>query len=774
MLIRSEASRRTPQPNILLSKAQPDDGRQDDENSEASQEELAEAMRLSTLNALGQVLLEKRSEAVTHRANLGIELDWQEDEEYYDAKDRANPEGDTNVGGKPVSPDGGSVYSGAENRKPARSTVFVPITRPYVDAAHAKVSDMLLPNDDAPWSLKATPVKDDLTQQPPGGMTPVASAVAAPTLPGPGFASTPPGAPHPPMPAGVLRNDKTEEELAAEEASKIIEDWLIECQWHAEVRKMLEDAAKIGTGVLKGPVPELRKFQRYTIDPATGQRSRETYEKAVPVSRRVRPQNCYPDPAGGENIHNGSYHFEAGTISRRKLRKLLDDETYIKEAILQVLKEGPGKIYEDSAPEDEQEAIRVGSVYPIWYIYCDVERKDLVAAGVPEEDFEGFPDDESFYIPAVLEMVNDTVVKAGINPLDDGAFPYDYFPWQRRSGMPWGRGVARQMRTPQRMLNAAVRSMMDNAGLTSGPIIGVRRGWVEPATGSWNITPRMLFHITDKAPPNAKLEDCISWFNVQSNLAELERLVAQALKFAEDATGLPMLLQGQQGGAPDTVGGMQILNNNGSTVLRRLARNFDDYVTEPHIRRYHEWLQMDPQVPQSAKRDFQVDARGSTALVDRQLENQALNQLAPILMQARSVDPDKLATVLSKANRIDWKSIARSDAELAQIKAQPPAPPPQVLVAQVREEGASKRHAEELQVRERIAADDRASEQERYLGELAAKLNISADNLRAAMAQTAQKLNVQVALSDSQHAHQMLTPPTEPAGRAKKGEAFEA
>lgn len=73
-----------------------------------------------------------------------------------------------------------------------------------------------------------------------------------------------------------------------------------------------------------------------------------------------------------------------------------------------------------------------------------------------------------------------------------------------------------------------------------------------------------------------------------------------------------------------------------------------------------------------------------------------------------------------------------------------------------------------------VHPDDRASEQERYLGELAAKLNISADNLRAAMAQTAQKLNVQVALSDSQHAHQMLTPPTEPAGRAKKGEAFEA
>jgi hypothetical protein len=58
----------------------------------------------------------------------------------------------------------------------------------------------------------------------------------------------------------------------------------------------------------------------------------------------------------------------------------------------------------------------------------------------------------------------------------------------------------------------------------------------------------------------------------------------------EDSTGLPMLLQGQLGKAPDTVGGMTMLNNNASAVLRRLARTFDDCVTEPHIRRYYAWL----------------------------------------------------------------------------------------------------------------------------------------------------------------------------------------
>lgn len=770
MLTRSVASARNAPITLRMARAgaTPESPSADEE--QMTEEEAAEIQRQALLDALGRIALDTLDEAKTHRANLGIEMDWQEDDDYYDAKDRANPEGETNVG-KPVSPEGGSITSGTDTRRPGRSTVFVPITRPYVDAAHAKVSDMLLPNDDAPWSLKATPVKDARPGSAPGGgLNPIAQAMANPQPTGPGFAK---GAAPQPIPVGTTSNNKTEEELAAEEASKIIEDWLIECQWHAEVRKMLENSARIGTGVLKGPIAEFKKFQRNVMGP-DGSITREVYQKAVPVSKCVRVQNCFPDPAGGENIHNGSYHWELGTISRRKIRQLLDDPSYIPGAIERVLREGPGKIFEDQVPEDEQEAVRIGAVYPYWIGYMDLERKHLIAAGVPEEDFADIPDDELFVVPAMLEMINDTVVKAAINPLMNGAFPYDYFPWQRRVGMPYGRGVARQIRTAQRMLNASVRSMMDNAGLTSGPIMGVRRGWVEPASGSWTLTPRAVFLINDKAPPNAKMEDCISFTNVQSNVNELEFLVRQALKFAEDSTGLPLLMQGQQGNAPDTVGGMTILNNNGSTVLRRLARNFDDYVTEPHLRRYHEWLQMDPEVPMSAKRDFQVDARGSTALVDRHLENQSLNQLAPILMQARAVDPDKLAAVLSKANRIDWKSIARSDEELEQIKSQPPAPPPQVLVAQVREEGATSRHQSELEVRERIAADDRASRQEEYLGKLAAQLQISTDALKAAMAQTAQKLNVQVALSDTARAHEMLKPPSEPAGRAKTGESFQA
>jgi hypothetical protein len=38
-----------------------------------------------------------------------------------------------------------------------------------------------------------------------------------------------------------------------------IDDYLTECQYHAELRKAIDDAARIGSAVIKGPFPVKRK-----------------------------------------------------------------------------------------------------------------------------------------------------------------------------------------------------------------------------------------------------------------------------------------------------------------------------------------------------------------------------------------------------------------------------------------------------------------------------------------------------------------------------------
>jgi hypothetical protein len=755
MLTKAEASRST---TAQSAQAQDDD-----------QEVIESSVELQTIASLGAVLLDKRTEAQNWRAQSGIEQDWQEDEEFYQGIDRANPEGESHVG-KPLSADGG-----AENRavKPAgRSSVFIPITRAYVDAAAARVSDMLLPNDDSPWQLRATPHQQPVMAQPVPNPASVGMAAVSP-IPGAvaQVATGMQGAQ--PAPAGAepvtsqVQAAMSEEEQKAERATKIITDWHVECQWHAEMRKVIEDAALLGTGVLKGPFPVQRRSFKYERDAATGAYQLVERKEIVPISRRVNPRNLWTDPAGGEDHQAGSYVWELDNIGTRALRDLLDDPTYVRENILRALREGPSGKSGRDRPDNGAWQVDVGATYPLWYFWGDIDKKTMIAAGIPEEDLpEGEP--EEVALPAVVIMVNDLVIKVAQAPLDAGGFPYDLFPWQRRPGIPWGKGVARQVRTPQRMLNAAVRAEMDNGGLSSGPIYAIRRDWIIAIDGNDAVlTPRKGFYMTEKAPPTAKIQDAISFTNIQSAIAELERIIDRAMRFAEDATGLPMLMQGQQGEATTTATGMTILNNNGSTVLRRIARTVDDHVTEPHIRRYYYWL-LANQGNDDAKGDFQIDARGSTYLVDREIQAQQLNALYPMFAQHPDVHIGRLAEEVAQANRLNYKRIMLTDAEKAEKAKTPPPEAPQVQVARIREEHTDRRHAADLEHKGKVDSANLQLEFELGLAGLEQKGQISQDNIKAMLAATLAKLQAQ----SGDKAADRAAEPAEPPGKAPAGEGF--
>lgn len=779
--------------------------------TEEEQAAAEEQKRIDIVQALGDALLQKRKEAIEARSSTGIEKDWEEDEEFYQSIDSANPEGETNVG-KPTSSEGGAIGVPGQ-AKAQRSSVFVPMTRPYVDAAAARIADMLLPNDDMPWSLTATPIPEQVPGQPPGAQTPVAQAAAGamgapmPMAPGAqagitddalnsenafngmavmnasGPAATPmgmqPGAMNPAQaimaqPAAVAASDTAEsaEEKAAKEATKQITDWLIECQYHAEFRKMLENAAKLGTGILKGPIPEIRVSQRMLNGVL------ERIEKVVPITLSVDPRNFFPDAACGDDVQRGGYVWEYDTFSGRKVQDLRKDDSYIQPQLEKVIKEGPCKQGEAPPTSPQGNAADkdlVGSAFGVWYFHGMVDKDTLLAAGVPEGDFEGL-DGEA--MSAVITMINDTVVKAALSPLDMGGFPYDVMPWQRRAGMIWGMGVARQMRTAQRMVNAATRAMMDNAGFTSGPQVAFRESWIEPVDGNRVITPRKLWKMLKGAPDNAKIGDAISFTNIQSAQQELAAIIQMGQKMAEDATGLPMLMQGQQGDATDTAAGMTILNNNGSTVLRRIARQADDSVTERHIRRYYYWL-LENSDNEAAKGDFQIDARGSTALVDRQISNQALVQMVPHLRADPDIHQGRLSIELMKANRIDHKHLMLTDAEKAERAKQPPPVPESVQVVQIREEGANKRHTEKLQLEAAgMQQDGQFNEAqlqldwETTLGDLSLKHGVSRDQIKAMLAKTVMTLQAQTSQRESDNRKEVATAAAEPPGRAKDGYAF--
>ena len=579
--------------------------------------------RQRQLEVLAIALKKTRDDAVNGRTTLGIEDIWDEDDDAYEGIDNVN-RGELEGPKKPSVTGIGSAPGPEE----FGSTLLINITRPYVDAAAAKVADMMLPTDDKPWGIKPTPI-------------PELEEMEAQPLPEEAIAR--------------IDQIKVRAKQHAEAGEDKIDDWLTECGWHNEMRIVVEDAARIGTGVIKGPYPVKRTHRRVVQGSAT------VVESVEPASKAVSPRNLFPDPACGSSIHNGTFIWERDYITAKALRDLIGVDGYLDEQIEEVLKEGPDRRYVEEDRVDGPSLVSDAERYEIWYYHGQLNRDELEAAGADDlpEDME--------VVPAVATMVNDRLIKAVISPLESGCFPYDLVPWQRRQGMPWGTGVGRHVRSPQRMLTAAVREMMDNASLTAGPMIVGRKGVVEPANGIWEIVPRKLWWLTEESM--ARAEEAFMAIDIPSQQQQLLNIIEYALRMAEDSAGLPMLMQGQQGAAPDTVGGMQILNENAHTVLRRLARNLDNLVTEPHIRRYYEWIML--YGPEEAQGDFMIDAQGSSALVERNIQNQAIMQLGEFAMNpAFGVDPKKWFSEMLKAQRLDPHRFLYEEGE-----GPPPVPP---------------------------------------------------------------------------------------------------
>ncbi len=772
---------------------------------DAERNEESEKRRLAILDALGLSLAGKRKEAVSAKATSGIEAEWQGDEEFYQGYDDANRHEFLNTASKPAANGGQSE----EDVKQAGSTVFPNITQPYVDAAAARVGDMLLPTDDRNFAIEETPIPDMFEgleaelaanqSQPaaapmPQGM-PNAGDIGMAGVPGSPMPVQPPAGPMVQMPDGAVmalaeakaKFDKMKAEAArkAGKAQDRIDDWLSECQYHAELRKVIDDSAKLGSGVIKGPVPVMRKARQWCKN-AEGVHQLVMVEEIKPASYRVDPWNLFPDPACGESIHNGSHIFERDYLTGKKLEDFIGVPGYIESQIRACLAEGPAKQKESDARMALTNATTAKDQYEIWYFNGTIKAEELVAAGCECDDM-----DKSY--PAMLTMVNDRVIRASLNPLDSGDFPYDVIPWKRRPGMPWGMGVARQLRTPQRIVVAATRNLMDNAGIAAGPQIVLRRG-VRPENGIIEIVPLKLWEEEEDSAGGAGAP--MSAVVIPMLQVELMSIIQFGMKMAEDVTGLPALMQGQQGAAPDTVGGMQILNNNANSVLRRIARLFDSCITEPHIRRYYTWL-MEYGEDDDEKGDFQIVARGSSALVERDIQSQELvNVVQLCLNPAFKKNPAKAMDEYLKSRRFDPKAFDYTEEELAQMAQVKPPVAPQVQVAEMKIKADQEREQFKSEVAKfmeqmRIEAQAAENDKDRQLAQwtktidaqlesanLTAEERLNLENAKVTLSGLVMKLNVQKELSARSESHdlkkQAMTPPTEPAGRAPAGEAFHA
>lgn len=564
-------------------------------------QEQYENMQKQEVEKLNGMFAKLRDEWVQHRATSNVEKRWRRSAQlYWGEKTESTGEFEN------------TLRNGPPARKAQdgnRSRVVINIVRPKVDQAVARMCEILFPVDDRNWGIKPTPQPDmaGLTKDNRETVDPVTKEPTGMTV------------------AEEAKAIMEAAKHSAEAMERSIDDSLTECKFNGESRKGVEDGVRLGTMVMYGPFPS-RQTSKVWLPQPDGAHVLQVNEDIVPASMRLDPWDTFFDPACGNDHQRGRGFFFRRNVTRREIRALVGLPGFNTDALREVLRQQPHKIrvaeqrvLRDTVKEDS---------YEMWTYHGEIEPEEMECLS---RQMEGDPiTDVSF---GVLIMINDKVVGAMESWVADQTLPVDVWNWRKSDDSPFGYGLCDELENQQRVVNSAWRQVMDNGRTSLGGQIVMKRGMVVPQNGSYEIVPNKVWLAKDELDD---VRQAFSVFEFNSHLQELLAIANAAMQFADGEANMPQLMGGEKGTAPETVGGMVMLYNNANTVLRQRVKLYDDNITRPHISRYYDWKMANDPDPE-IKGDYEVDARGSTALIERDIQNQALLNLANITNNPRYV-----------------------------------------------------------------------------------------------------------------------------------------
>lgn len=597
------------------------------------------------------------------------------------------------------------------------SSVFVNITATKTDAMEARLWDLLFPTDDRNWGIAPTPVPemtdqaemalralDKAKETANGAQTQMAAMQSANDMDAAGTAEAEMRA------AEVVENEaqKASDELherlnEAKDRSNLMQeeiaDQMATCQYPTEARDAISDACKIGIGVLKGPVLGERQKQSWKRGDADedGKESPFSLQSTaddMPAAYRVDPWGFYPDPDARTPVDSEGF-YERHLMNAPQLRKLARRPDINKAAIRRLLKAKPsGSMPSFMAELDSLTGDASGQMkerFTVWEYSGPVDSDNmmLLARAFEDEDMlddleDADPIDE---IHAKVWFCQGEVLSFAIHPLDSGDPIYSVFTIRRDETSMFGFGIPYIMRHPQEVLNGAYRMMMDNAGLGTGPQIVIDKSKVTPEDGNWTMKPRKVWNwtsdgMTEKSNP-------FQTFDIPMHQGELQAIIGLASQTIDEVTSMPAIAQGEQGaGVTKTAQGMALLMNSANVSFRRIVKNYDDDMTAPLIRRMYHW-NMQFSAKEEIKGDYDVQARGSSVLLVREMQAQNLMMIAQMFGDHPIYGPmlkhGDLLRQIFKAHMISSDEIVKSDREVTKdVADQQEKPDPMAAVEQAK------------------------------------------------------------------------------------------
>lgn len=471
-----------------------------------------------------------------------------------------------------------------------------------------------------------------------------------------------------------------EQQIAVERCAKmesLIDDQLIECGATRVWRRGIQDGVRYGTCVFKGPYLKQKPHWGYDQQHQPVRKVKETL-----AFHGVKPWDFYPDMTA-TCIEDARFFFERDYSSKTELQNWAIDSNkpYVLAATRRLL-----GLYKDGRASQHNtemlDSIRAltGSTskldddrYELWTYtgpIPDAVLDEFYALTGPVNTIERDPLTPS---PEV-EIIYCNGIVLDIQPLlfpRDQAQPYQVWNWEEDDTCIFGYGIMDLGGDAQAVFNAAWRMMIDNASLSAIPMIGFVDGKAEPLDGKFEVKAGKPWRM--KAGTKS-LKEVFDTFSVESRLNENASFMQLAKQQVDEVVGLPMLQQGEQGPANQTLGGMSMLMNAANTVRRNQVMDWDDNIIKPLISGFYHYNMMYHPDP-SVKGDQQVNAKGVSALLQREIQAQNIINLmnmaqnSPVLGAIVQIKAVEWLREWCRVSNID-DSLLPTENELAELAKQ--------------------------------------------------------------------------------------------------------
>lgn len=473
-----------------------------------------------------------------------------------------------------------------------------------------------------------------------------------------------------------------EQEMAKQKSTNmalVIEDQLAENRGrrYADVlRACIKSGNLFGTGVIKGPLVIQEPVKRWKLgaDDMTWALEQEYAEemqeipelgiavktkkprvRLIPYIEFVPLWDLYPDMSATDKS-DAQFIFQRKILIKTELLELAKRDDFKGDAIREYVKahpEGDASTYKSFESElntlspDKTNQPKRERKFELLEFWGLVSGEELQGVGleIPEEDLI-----KDFW--ANVFLLGDTVIKADLNPLEGSTLPYFFYYNDKDETSIFGEGIATRTRQLQEMINAAVRMIVDNAAMCSGPQIEVNRGLLRSGEDLTDLRPWRVW--VREGDPDLADKAAVRVTEIPSNVKDAMQVLQIAESYIDEVSNVPKQDHADPQG-DQTATEASILASRSNTGVVEQIKKFDDTVTIPLITALYDWnMQFNPDP--NIKGDMKVVVKGNAGA---QVKESRAQILATFRAQVGQ-DP-------ALAQMVDWPKFLKEFAANADV-----------------------------------------------------------------------------------------------------------